>query len=159
LILVVLVCGYVFGKRIKTAEAAATSPGGYTGSSQPSPARSDRETVPGDVALGEPSAESDSGLLEFDATAYSVAGYTAAGIVAHKGTIAADPRILPLGSVVHIRAGDYSGTYLVLDTGPRIKGRKIDIFMPDRREAISFGRRSVRLKVLGRVRPSHLQPK
>jgi len=101
----------------------------------------------------------DADLMEFDATAYSIQGQTAAGIAAHKGTIAADPRILPLGSVVHIRAGDYSGTYLVLDTGAKIKGRKIDIYMPDRREAISFGRRSVRLKVLGRVHPRHLQPK
>jgi 3D (Asp-Asp-Asp) domain-containing protein len=153
-------CGYMFGKRIVNAEAAVAATGDDAGSAQPESAKTGPDaTTTGDVALGDATTGRDADLLEFDATAYSLAGYTAAGIVARKGTIAADPRILPLGSVVHIRAGDYSGTYLVLDTGARIKGRKIDIFMADRREAISFGRRPVRLKVLGRVPPSHLHPK
>jgi 3D (Asp-Asp-Asp) domain-containing protein len=89
--------------------------------------------------------------VEFDATAYSLAGPTASGLTARKGMIAADPRILPLGTVVRIRAGNYSGTYCVMDTGGRIRGRKIDIFVPNRREALGFGRRSVRLKILGRA--------
>jgi len=169
-------CAYTAGKRISIAEAFAGPLASDTeGSGQPAPARSDSEagserasTVKSDSDQGMPGLAipagksvmaSDAGLLDFDATAYSIPGTTAAGVAVRRGTIAADPRILPLGSVVHIRAGEYSGTYLVLDTGPRIKGRKIDIYMPNRREAISFGRRPVRLKVLVRVHPRHLQMK
>lgn len=221
LIVVLMACGYVFGKKIRIAEAAGAQQASDTGSGQPGSTRpnpsngsgqagsaksdsdsakgkgvvpenleamdaSDGRTpvkpteigrrdtiatgvvptgsiegvqVSGDVVLGASLVAADADLLEFNATAYCLPGYTATGIVAHRGTIAADPLILPLGSVVHLRAGDYSGTYLVLDTGAKIKGRKIDIYMPDRREAINFGRRAVRLKVLGRVPPSHLQPK
>jgi len=86
---------------------------------------------------------------DFLATAYSMSGPTASGKTTRRGLIAADPHVLPLGAVVLIRAGRYSGTYRVADTGSRIKGRKIDIYMPDRREAMIFGRRSVKLKVLG----------
>ncbi|HEY6331350.1 MAG TPA: 3D domain-containing protein [Blastocatellia bacterium] len=93
----------------------------------------------------------DRAEVDFDATAYSLTGMTASGFTARKGMIAADPRVLPLGTVVLIRAGSYSGTYCVMDTGGRIRGHKIDIFVPNRREALGFGRRAVRLKVLGRA--------
>jgi 3D (Asp-Asp-Asp) domain-containing protein len=205
LIGVVLACGYTFGKRISSAEAAvdqtgsditlsrpdSSKPDSGTGSVQPPSQKSDSDTATGasgsddNTATAEPSAPDashakpgavpgggsveavrgdeaqpgNSDRIEFNATAYCLTGYTAAGIATHRGMIAADPRILPLGSVVHILAGDYSGTYLVLDTGARIKGRRIDIYMPDRREAMSFGRRSVRVKVIGKVRPSHLRPR
>jgi len=138
-----------------TASLAAANAGSGAGTASPGPGIGPG-VVPEDL---EEVVSRDGDLLAFDATAYCLPGYTAAGTIAHRGTIAADPRILPLGSVVHLRAGDYSGTYLVLDTGAKIKGRRIDIYMPTRREALSFGRRSVRIKVLGKVRPSHLQPK
>jgi 3D (Asp-Asp-Asp) domain-containing protein len=93
-----------------------------------------------------------SDLIEFEATAYCIRGRTASGAPAQTGVIAADTRLLPLGTIVHIQAGKYSGTYTVLDTGARLKGHKIDIFVPTRREAIRFGRRPVKLKILGRIR-------
>jgi 3D (Asp-Asp-Asp) domain-containing protein len=86
---------------------------------------------------------------DFDATAYSLKGRTASGHNVRPGIIAADPRVLPLGTVVHLEAGQYSGVYTVLDTGARIKGRIIDVYIPTRREAIQFGRRPVKLKVIG----------
>jgi 3D (Asp-Asp-Asp) domain-containing protein len=55
---------------------------------------------------------------------------------------------LPLGSRVHVQAGAWSGEYLVADTGGAIKGRKIDIWTPSSREAMRFGRRTVKLTVL-----------
>ena len=60
-----------------------------------------------------------------------------------RGIIAADPRVLKLGSSVSLGAGSYSGTYLVSDTGGNVKGRKIDIWMPSCAEARRFGRRKV----------------
>src|SRR5262245_4213792 len=92
----------------------------------------------------------DSELRDFHATAYCLKGRTASGIDVRPGIIAADPSVLPLGTVVHMRAGSYSGTYTVADTGGRIRGRKVDVYVPTYREAMQFGRRQVKLKVLGR---------
>lgn len=82
------------------------------------------------------------------ATAYSLRGRTASGRFVAQGIIAADPRVLPLGSRVRLEAGRWSGEYLVADTGGKIKGRKIDIWTPSTREAMRFGRRKVKLTVL-----------
>jgi len=92
------------------------------------------------------------------ATAYSLRGRTASGLPVSKGLIAADPRILPLGSRVKLEAGPYSGEYLVADTGGMVRGRRIDIWTPSSREAMRFGRRTVKLTVLSlggkkRVKP------
>jgi len=82
------------------------------------------------------------------ATAYSLRGRTASGRPVAKGLIAADPRHLPLGSRVRLQAGTYSGEYLVADTGSMVRGRRIDIWTPTSREAMRFGRRTVKLTVL-----------
>jgi len=82
------------------------------------------------------------------ATAYSLRSRTASGSKVGKGVIAADPRLLPLGSHVRIEAGLYSGDYLVADTGGSVRGRRVDIWTPTTREAFRFGRRRVKLTVL-----------
>ena len=84
----------------------------------------------------------------FFATAYCLKGQTASGIPVRKGMIAADPRILPLGSVVRIQAGNYSGIYTVLDTGGAVRGQRIDVYLPTRAEAMRFGARRVKVEVL-----------
>ena len=84
----------------------------------------------------------------FKATAYSLRGRTATGVKTKPGVIAADPRVLPLGSVVHVRAGQYSGVYTVHDTGRLVKGNLVDVWLPSSREARTFGRRKVKLQVL-----------
>jgi 3D (Asp-Asp-Asp) domain-containing protein len=81
----------------------------------------------------------------FSATAYCFSGRTAMGHGVRRGLIAADPRVLPLGSRVYINAGQWSGTYLVSDTGGAIKGKRIDIWVPSCGEARRFGRRSVQI--------------
>ncbi len=82
------------------------------------------------------------------ATAYSLRGKTASGRMVSRGLIAADPRVLPLGSRVRLDHPGYSGEYLVADTGGLIRGRRIDIWTPTSREAMRFGRRTVKLTVL-----------
>jgi 3D (Asp-Asp-Asp) domain-containing protein len=69
------------------------------------------------------------------ATAYSQAGITASGTHTQRGVVAADPQVLPLGTLIRIKGPGVSGTYLVTDTGRRIDGREIDIFMPSRARA------------------------
>jgi 3D (Asp-Asp-Asp) domain-containing protein len=87
------------------------------------------------------------------ATAYTQHGLTASGIRARPGIIAADPRILPLGSLVRVtHAGPYSGNYTVADTGGRIRGRRIDLFMPSDYAARRFGRRTVVVTMLRQPR-------
>jgi 3D (Asp-Asp-Asp) domain-containing protein len=96
------------------------------------------------------------------ATAYSLRGRTASGRPVSKGLIAADPRFLPLGSRVKLEAGTYSGEYLVADTGGAVRGRRIDIWTPTSREAMSFGKRVIKLTVLsygGKRKASHATTK
>lgn len=89
-------------------------------------------------------------LVDFHATAYCLKGRTASGVDTRPGVIAADPRVLPMGTVVHLRAGRYTGIYTVMDTGARIRGRVVDVYVETHREAMEFGRRQVKLKVIGR---------
>lgn len=91
--------------------------------------------------------------VTFTATAYSLRGRTANGGAVRRGIIAADRRVLPLGTRVRLEAGSYSGEYVVTDTGGAVHGRKIDIWVPQTSEAMRFGRRPVRLTVLTRTRP------
>jgi 3D (Asp-Asp-Asp) domain-containing protein len=79
----------------------------------------------------------------FSATAYCLQGRTASGSGVRRGIVAADPRILPLGTRINLGAGSYSGSYIVADTGGAIKGRKLDIWVANCSEAKRFGRRTV----------------
>ena len=84
----------------------------------------------------------------YTATAYSLRGRTASGKPVARGVIAADPRLLPLGTRVRIDADEFSGEYVVADTGGAVKGHRVDIWTPTAREAMRFGRRAVKLTVL-----------
>ena len=99
----------------------------------------------------EPTVEESKALVAatpYVATAYSLRGRTASGRMVSRGLIAADPRVLPLGSRVRLDHPGYSGEYLVADTGGLIRGRRIDIWTPSTAEAMRFGRRTVKLTVL-----------
>lgn len=82
------------------------------------------------------------------ATAYCHPGKTQSGTKVRTGIVAADPAVLPVGSVVRIVDGAASGIYTVLDTGAEIKGRKIDIFIPDCGRATKFGEQHLRVRVI-----------
>jgi 3D (Asp-Asp-Asp) domain-containing protein len=87
----------------------------------------------------------------FVATAYSTDGTTKSGSQTRTGIVAADPRVLPIGTRIRVaEAGPYSGVYTVTDTGRAIKGSEIDLFIPDAKEAKRFGRRHVQVEVLGK---------
>jgi 3D (Asp-Asp-Asp) domain-containing protein len=92
--------------------------------------------------------------LTVSATAYCQSGTTASGAQTRPGIVAADPRVLPLGTAIRVQdpARVYSGTYLVMDVGSEVKGREIDIFMPSCRDARRFGRQRVQVHVLAPAR-------
>ena len=88
--------------------------------------------------------------LAFTATAYCKGETTASGVVVRTGIAAADPGLLPVGTVVRVDMPNsrYSGIWTVMDTGPAVQGRTIDLYLWSCKEALIFGRRPVRLTVL-----------
>ncbi len=89
-------------------------------------------------------------VMRMEATAFALdAKPTSAGTVVHDGAVAADPAVLPLGSRIRVtHAGAYNGIYTVSDTGNKIAGRHIDIYMKSAAEAKQFGKKMVRVQVL-----------
>lgn len=88
--------------------------------------------------------------MKFIATAYCKGQITASGVAVRSGIAAADPKWLPQGSVVQVGGvpEKYRGIYTVMDTGPKVKGRHIDVYIWSCYEALSFGRRPITLTVL-----------
>jgi 3D (Asp-Asp-Asp) domain-containing protein len=87
-------------------------------------------------------------MEDFKATAYCITGVTKSGMPVAPGHVAADPKVIPLGSVIYVESPLMSGLYRVTDTGRRIKGRTIDIFMHSYTRSVEFGRKNVKIKVL-----------
>ena len=141
LVAALLTCSLIFPSRTLSAETI------------PSQGQQQQTTpeIPSDGNIGKKIAAEEMYVVppaNYVATAYSLRGRTASGRPVAKGLIAADPRHLPLGSRVRLDAGTYSGEYLVADTGTMVRGRRIDIWTPTSREAMRFGRRTVKLTVL-----------
>jgi 3D (Asp-Asp-Asp) domain-containing protein len=88
--------------------------------------------------------------LDFGATAYCQGDRTASGVNVTAGIAAADPVVLPEGSVIQIEGvpDTLGGIYTVMDTGPAIKGRALDLYMWSCNEALVFGRRDIKVTVL-----------
>jgi len=86
--------------------------------------------------------------MRVTATAYCDRGTTQSGTRTRPGIVAADPAVLPVGTVLRILDGPHSGVYTVMDTGSAVKGRRIDIFMPSCANAEQFGERTLRVKII-----------
>ena len=93
-----------------------------------------------------PEPEPEPETVTFEATAYTWTGHkTATGTWPSRGTVAVDPRVIPLGTELHIEG---YGPAVAADTGGDIKGQRIDLYMESYEEAIQFGRRQVLIEVL-----------
>jgi 3D (Asp-Asp-Asp) domain-containing protein len=81
----------------------------------------------------------------FICTAYAPTGHlTKTETVPQVGrTIAVDPKVIPLGSRVRVDGREY----VAEDTGKLVRGRHIDIFMANEREARNFGVQLVEVEV------------
>lgn len=101
--------------------------------------------------------------LQVKATAYTAAasengGWAGLDYFGNKlkvGTIAVDPKLIPLGTKVYITGYDYNGLpqggmiATATDIGGSIKGNRIDIFVPDSRsKALKFGIQQVKVYIL-----------
>ncbi|SHE63249.1 3D (Asp-Asp-Asp) domain-containing protein [Seinonella peptonophila] len=84
--------------------------------------------------------------MTVEATAYTHTGNpTATGVMPKRGTIAVDTKVIPLGTRLYIPGYGYG---VAQDTGGAIKGHIIDLFMDSEEECQSWGRRTVKIKIL-----------
>jgi 3D (Asp-Asp-Asp) domain-containing protein len=74
------------------------------------------------------------------ASGYSV--YTNGGAL-----VAADPKVLPLGSIVRVPGYDGGSCVPVLDVGGAIKGARLDVLFPTHEEAMAWGVRDLEVEV------------
>src|SRR5262249_49172550 len=88
--------------------------------------------------------------LAFSATAYCKGITTTSGVAVQSGVAAADPELLSVGSVIEIDGlpPKYNRIYTVLDTGPAVHGRAVDLYMWSCNEALTFGRRPIHVTIL-----------
>lgn len=89
-------------------------------------------------------------VLKVKATAYTpydggCTGMTASGTRAGVGTIAVDPKVIPLGTKVYIPG---YGVGTALDTGGAIKGNKIDVCYMTKGEAFNWGVKNLNIYIL-----------
>jgi len=97
----------------------------------------------GGSALGQPTTKAPY-KLKVDAVAYHLPGRTALGVPVRKGVVAVDPKVIPLGTRLHVPG---YGPGLAADVGTAIKGRIIDLWFPSTAKARSWGRRTVTITV------------
>lgn len=99
--------------------------------------------VAGGSALGQPQAQ-QAYRLKVDAVAYHLPGKTALGVPVRKGVVAVDPKLIPLGTKLHVPG---YGSGLAADIGYAIKGRIIDLWFPSTERARAWGRRTVTITI------------
>lgn len=73
-----------------------------------------------------------------------IVGQTASGTQARPGTIAADTRLFPFGTIMYVPGYGYG---VVEDRGGAIKGNKIDLFYRTHQQALQWGRQQMDVKV------------
>ncbi|KYN77383.1 hypothetical protein A0J52_11075 [Clostridium sporogenes] len=103
------------------------------------------------LSRGELNSGSYSKVMMMEATAYAGHGITASGNPTNRNpngysTIAVDPRVIPMYSKVYVEGYGYA---IALDTGGAIQGNRIDLFMNSEAECNSWGRRTVKVYVIG----------
>ncbi len=93
--------------------------------------------------------------LECTATAYTTEHTSdkinALGKIARVGTIAVDPKVIPMRSRVYVTSANGTWIYglaVCEDTGGSIKGNKVDLFFDTVAECFQFGRRKCIVYVL-----------
>jgi len=93
----------------------------------------------------EPEPEPEPEPVVFESTAYTWTGCrTASGSWPSRGTIATDPRVIPLGTELYIEG---YGPAVAADTGGAIQGQRIDLYMDTKHECLQWGRRKVEVQI------------
>ncbi|CRK81269.1 3D domain-containing protein [Neobacillus massiliamazoniensis] len=126
------------------APAAAPSPA-------PEAAQAPKENSP---AVASTNNNTSGKEITVKATAYTASckgcsGITKTGINIkdnpNEKVIAVDPSVIPLGSKVYVEG---VGEATAADTGGAIKGNRIDVFIPSEQDAMNFGVKQLKVKIL-----------
>lgn len=79
----------------------------------------------------------------FRVTSYCLSGVTRSGEWTRPGTVATDPNVVPLWSIVTIEG--LPGVYTALDTGGGVKGNHIDLWQASCSAALEWGSQTRRV--------------
>lgn len=138
----------------KSSEAEAPKEEAPSQSTSSESAPKEKEAVASANTSSEQTSSPEGQSMTMEATAYTAGCAGCSGITANgtdlrnspnKKVIAVDPSVIPLGSKVHVEG---YGTAIAADTGGAIKGNRIDLHVPTKSDAFSFGRQSVKVTVL-----------
>src|SRR5690554_4572165 len=113
-----------------------------------------------DIPIPDPEQQKEE-WLTFESTAYTAfcdsgcigitkTGYDVSETIYYDGMriIAVDPDVIPLYSIVEVKAGETTFTAIALDTGAAIKGKIIDLLVTDKETAYKWGRRQVKVRMI-----------
>lgn len=134
-------------------ESASTPKETASAPKESAPAPKERASAPKE-SVSKPKEQASSKVIKMEATAYTASckgcsGITATGINLIKNpnlkVISVDPSVIPLGSKVYVEG---YGKAIAGDTGGGIKGNRIDVFIPNKQDAINFGRKQVNVTIL-----------
>ncbi len=106
-----------------------------------------------DSGSSDDSSSNNNGVIktfQMQSTAYTGGGLTAMGIKPVRipngiSTVAVDPKVIPLGSKVHVSGYGYA---IAADTGGAVKGNIVDVYLNSYSECINWGRRNVTVKLI-----------
>jgi uncharacterized protein YabE (DUF348 family) len=93
-----------------------------------------------------PNGQTCSQVITCKATAYTATGQlTASGTTAKVGVVAVDPSVIPLGTKLYVEGYGYC---VAEDTGGKIKGNRIDVYLNTVSECDTWGVKNVKVYVL-----------
>jgi len=79
----------------------------------------------------------------------NASGVTSSGEKTRKGTIAADIRLYPYGTRMYVPGYGWGE---VQDRGSAIRGDRIDVFFPKKKDAIAWGRQTLDVTIIRRMK-------
>ncbi|KHE71578.1 G5 and 3D domain-containing protein [Halobacillus sp. BBL2006] len=142
------------GTKVEQTVRAASEPSSNKASSNSSNSSSSSSSSSKATTTVSRGNTSEAKTLYMHATAYTAncagcSGVTATGINLKanpdRKVVAVDPSVIPLGSKVWVEGYGYA---VAGDTGGAINGNRIDLFVPSKSKALSFGSRNVKVKIL-----------
>lgn len=83
--------------------------------------------------------------LAYNANDKNVGSYSKTGMSVRKGCVAVDPDVIPLGTHLYIPGYGFA---IAADTGGKITGAKIDLYMLEKADAVKFGRKNLTVYIL-----------
>ena len=131
-------------ERLQWEQTADASRGATSRPTASGPERAAPDAPARVVIPAAPAVASGERTLTVVATAYALPGTTATGTLVEYGTVAVDPAVIPFGSELSIPG---YGDGVAADTGPAVRGARIDVWLPTVQAALAWGTRTVTVTI------------